>query len=222
MRFVPSSLEPYIAAAERGETSGHTRRPAVHALVRAYTKGSRLLTGIGLWLGLVASVLVVGLALVAAVAALLDGGPLWRGLLGAAGLLAGGAAGAWTLRRGLDLLRAGGRISRAAESWMSSAPELRSTPALRAHELFSGLRPELYPRVLLCSVTLLSTLISGSLTGLATSRLASSPAEHLVLDLLLVVVATALTVCSAVPFGALWRGLRRIQRGLTRDPAAMA
>ncbi len=66
MRFLPPAVEPYVVAAERGETGGG-RRPAARAVVAEYTSAPRILTGVGLWLGVVAALV---LAVVGAVAVL--------------------------------------------------------------------------------------------------------------------------------------------------------
>lgn len=220
MRFLPAAVEPYVAAAERGETTG-ARRPAVHALVGEYVRAPRILTGVGLWLGVVAALVVAVVGCVAVLAAVVGGDPVSTGVLGGLGMAVALGGGVVAALRARDLIRAGGRLSRAAEAWMTSGPSHTAGPGYRVHGLLSALRPEIFPRVILCSLSGLVTVLSSCAVGYALWQLAEGTPDVAV-NVLMGVALAALAVVCAVPAVTLWRGSRRIQRGLVHDPAAMA
>ncbi|WP_413450675.1 hypothetical protein AA0Y32_02880 [Georgenia phoenicis] len=220
MRYLPATVEPYVAAAERGETTG-ARRPAVHALVREYTGSPRLLTGVGLWLGVVVALGIAVVGCVAVLATLVGGDPVTTGVLGGLGMVVALAGGGMAASRALDLLRAGARLSRAAEAWMSSGPSRMAGLGHRVHGLLSALRPEIFPRVILCSLSGLAAVLSASAVGYSVWQLTEGTPD-VALGALMGVAFAVLTVVCAVPAVALWRGSRRIQRGLAHDPAATA
>lgn len=220
MRYLPAAVEPYVVAAERGETTGG-RRPAVHALVREYTGAPRVLTGLGLWLGVVAALVLAVVGCVAVLDLVVGTGTAAVAAAGGVALLAALAGGALAAARARDLLRAGARLSRAAEAWMTSAPARRPGLAHRAHGLLSALRPELFPRVVLCSLSGLAAVLSACAVGYSLWQLAEGTSDVAV-PALLAAASTVLAIVCAVPAVALWRGARRIQRGLVHDPAATA
>ncbi|TNC18621.1 hypothetical protein FHE66_06170 [Georgenia sp. 311] len=220
MRFLPATVEPYVTAAERGETTG-ARRPAVHALVREYVGAPRILTGAGLWLGVVAALVVAVVGCVAVLSTVVGGDPSTTGVLGGLGIAVALAGGGVAALRARDLIRAGGRLSRAAEAWMTSDPSRTAGLGHRVHGLLSALRPEIFPRVILCSVTGLAAVLCACAVGYSVWQLTEGTPDVAVNVLMGVAFAVLAVVC-AVPAVALWRGSRRIQRGLVHDPAAMA
>ncbi|MCM3661711.1 hypothetical protein M3148_12045 [Georgenia satyanarayanai] len=220
MRFLPATAESYVLAAERGETTAG-RRPAVHALVREYTGAPRILTGVGLWLGVVAALVLAVVGCVAVLDAVIATGSAAVAATGVVAVLAALAGGALAAARGLDLLRAGARLSRAAEVWMTSSPARQPGLAHRAHGLLSALRPELFPRVVLSSLGALAAVLCACAAGYSLWQLTEGTPDA-ALHVLLAAACSLLAVDCAVPAVALWRGSRRIQRGLVHDPAAMA
>ncbi|PYF99948.1 hypothetical protein SAMN05216184_105192 [Georgenia satyanarayanai] len=220
MRFLPATVEPYVVAAERGETTG-ARRPAVRAVVAEYTSGRRLLTGVALWLGVVAALVVATVGCVAVLATVVGGDPVTTGVLGGLTVAVALAGGCLAALRGRDLLRAGARLSRAAEAWMTSGPARHPGLGHRVHGLLSALRPELFARVVLCSLSGLAAVLAASAVGFSLSRLGGD-AIDVALNATLGVACAVLAVVCAVPAVALWRGSRRVQRGLIHDPAATA
>ncbi|WP_152192935.1 hypothetical protein [Georgenia satyanarayanai] len=220
MRFLPAAVEPYVVAAERGETTSG-RRPAVHALVREYAGAPRILTGAGLWLGVVAALVLAVVGCVAILAAVVGGDPLTTGVLGGLAVAAALVGGGLAVLRGRDLLRAGARLSRATEAWMTSGPSQMTGLGHRVHGLLSALRPELFPRVILCSLSSLAAVLSASAVGYSAWQLTDETPDVAV-NVLMGVTFAVLTVVCVVPAVALWRGSRRIQRGLVHDPAATA
>ncbi|WP_324652974.1 hypothetical protein [Georgenia sp. H159] len=217
MRFVPAAAEPYLAGTD--EPSGPARRRAVATLLGAYTDGRRLLTGLGLWLGVVGGVAAAVVGVVAIGATVVDGEPAGSALLGAIAVLAGVAGGTWAARRGTELLRAGARLSRAAESWMVATPDAPASFGRQLHALLSTLRPELLPRVLLSSLAGLLAVLALCAVGFGIWRLAGATGGEVVVGVVLSAASAVLAAVSAVPAVALWRGSRRIQRGLVADPA---
>ncbi|WP_454085002.1 hypothetical protein [Georgenia sp. Marseille-Q6866] len=220
MRYLPATVEPYVVAAERGETGGG-RRPAVHALVREYTGAPRILTGVGLWLGVVAALALAVVGCVAVLDLVVGTGSAAAAAAGAVAVLAALAGGSLAAARARDLLRAGARLSRAAEAWMTSSPARQSGLAHRAHGLLSALRPELFPRVVLGSLGALAAVLSACAVGYSLWQLAEGTPDGALHALLAAACAVVAVVC-AVPAVALWRGSRRVQRGLVHDPAATA
>lgn len=219
MRFLPA-VEPYVAAAERGETGG-ARRPAVQALVREYVGAPRILTGVGLWLGVVAALVLAVVGCVAVLATVVGGDPVISGVLGCLGTAVALAGGGVAALRGRDVIRAGGRLSRAAEAWMTSGPSPTAGLGHRVHGLLSALRPEIFPRVILCSVSGLAALLAACAVGYSVWQLTEGTPD-VAINVLLGASFALLAVVCAVPAVALWRGARRIQRGLVHDPAAGA
>lgn len=220
MRFLPATVEPYVAAAERGETGGG-RRPAVRAVVAEYTSAGRIGTGLALWLGVVAALVLALVGAVAILDAVVGTGSIGMAAAGVVALLAAVAGGALAVSRARDLLRAGARLSRAAEVWMTSGPASNRSVGTAVHGLLSALRPEIFPRVLLSSLSGLAAVLSASAVGYFVWRLAEST-DDAVIGALLAVASAVFAVVCAVPAVALWRGARRIQRGLVHDPAAVA
>ena len=220
MRFLPATVEPWVTAAERGETAG-PRRAAVHALVGEYVRAPRILTGAGLWLGVVVAIVVAVIGCVAVLATVVGGDPVATGVLGGLGIGVALAGGGVAALRGRDLIRAGGRLSRAAETWMTSGPSPVSGLGHRVHGLLSALRPEVFPRVILCSLSGLAAVLCACAVGYSVWQLTEGTPD-VALNVLMGVACAVLAVVCAVPAVALWRGSRRIQRGLVHDPAATA
>lgn len=220
MRFLPPAVEPYVVAAERGETGGG-RRPAARAVVAEYTSAGRIGTGLALWLGVVAALALAVVGAVAVLDAVAGSGSVGMAAAGVVALLAAVAGAALAVARARDLLHAGARLSRAAEAWMTSAPPTDRSVGTAVHGLLSALRPEIFPRVLFSSLSGLGAVLSASAVGYFVWRLAEST-DNAVIGALLAVASAAFAVVCAVPAVALWRGARRIQRGLVHDPAATA
>lgn len=222
MRFLPPGTEPHVRAAEEGELSPAVRRRALAALLPTYTGARWLLVGAALWAGVVGSVLLGAFGAMAALGVLVADEP-WPWLpAGAGALLAAVAAGTWTGRRGLELLRAGRRLGRAVEAWLRATPPLPDSVALRLHTAASALRPELFPRVLLIGLSGLAAVLLTSILGFLGTQLTEPGLSAVDLAALVVLAAAGalLAVVCAVVAVALWRGVRCLQRGLVHDPSA--
>ncbi len=217
MRFVPREVEPYLEV-----VPGLDRRRAARTLLHAYTAGRRLLAGVGLWLAAAAAVVAVAIGALVITSTVADGEPVRLALLGGLVVLLGLAAGWWAVRRGVELLRAGALLSRSANSWMSPVPRPEPTVGHRVHELLSVLRPEIYPRVVLCSLAGLGAVVAASVVGYSVAGVGVVDDVTAALSVLTGFVAAAFTVLCAVPAVALWRGARRVQRCLAKDAAVLA
>lgn len=104
---------------------------------------------------------------------------------------------------------------------MTSGPTRTAGLGDRVHGLLSALRPEIFPRVILCSLSGLAAVLSACAVGYSVWQLTEDTPDDTV-NVLMGVTFAVLTVICAVPAAALWRGSRRIQRGLVHDPAATA
>lgn len=222
MRFLPAGTETHIRAAEEGEMTPVARRRALAALLPSYTGPRWLLLGAALWAAVVVGVLLAAFGTMAVLGVLLDQEP-WPWLLaGGLALLGAVAGGIWAVRRGLEMLRAGGRLGRALEAWLRAAPRVPDSMATRVHTLGAALRPEILPRTLLIGLSGLGAVLLVSVLGFVGTQLTEPGLSTADLASLVVLAACSvlLAVVCAVVAVAMWRGARCIQRGLEHDPAA--
>lgn len=221
MRFVPTAAEPYLRAVEDDDGGGALpRRAAVQVIVGAYTSWGRLLTGLALWLAVAAAVVVAAVGALAVADTVVGSGSTGQAVGGGAAVAAALVGGTWAALAGRDLLRAGARLSRAAEVWMTRVPAPRVTMGHAVHGLLSSLRPELYPRIILSSLAALGAVLCASAVGFSVAQLPGPTPVDTALNAIMAPAAAALAALCAVPAVALWRGSGRVQRGLVKDPTA--
>lgn len=187
--------------------------------MREYVGAPRILTGVGLWLGVVAALVLAVVGCVAVLATVVGGDPVISGVLGCLGIAVALAGGGVAALRGRDLIRAGGRLSRAAEAWMTSGPSPTAGLAHQVHGLLSALRPEIFPRVIFCSLSGLAAVLAACAVGYSVWQLTEGTPD-VAINVLLGASFALLAVVCAVPAVALWRGRGASSAGssTTRPP----
>ncbi|WP_181311192.1 hypothetical protein [Nocardioides campestrisoli] len=209
LRFLRPEVREWLDPAGRVP---YGRARALEALVTAYTKEARVLTGLTLWLGAACGVLLVCFG-AGALAEGIATGDLGFGLLAGVMMLLGLPLAGLSCAYGVVLLRTGRALTRAAVGWLGddeSAGGLHHHLAVR-RALY---RPPVFFRLVWVSLAGLAAVCSGSAVGYCLWQLGGATAQDARVLGTLAAMLTLLTVLCLVPAVAVARGAHRLQRVL--------
>lgn len=218
VRFLPAKVEQYLNVDQANDMPHFYWNRAVKELGTAYTSGTRLLIGIGVWALAIVEIIMISIAIIAT----FDNFGNRTSVLGIVALLAAVIPGVIIVRLAGDLIKSGSILSKSAEAWLLTTYEVQqSTVFDGVYAFFIVLRPEIYPRLILSSIAGVGTVISAACVVYAIVNVMAEPVNA-VIWWVFVLMFSAFTIAFVIPSVSLWRGLTRIQWILLKNPEALS